>query len=227
MTGAIPGRVFGQRIGAATRGIKETVCIAFGAFEASRAPVDATTKATILARIIGGRAKRNGGTASLAGGRTIVWDKNYVVVELTVGELLASSFGPCLDKLPPSFSGRVAPVDDVGGDLRRVGGVLMDVGLDGGDAFAHRFEQGHVLVVRVLVSFSKASVIRIVVCREICQLIDEDVPVRSAPAVGLHPVNVGLHLRDNEDATALLGVQGGVDEPPDVSVGTPAILPPR
>ena len=86
--------------------------------------------------------------------------ENDIVVEFT-GELFDSGICLILDELPSPFALSVASTDDIGSHLRNVGGVLSKSCLDGGDAPAHRFEQGHALVVDVLICLAIASVVRV------------------------------------------------------------------
>ena len=94
-------------------------------------------------------------------------DEDDVVVELAVGEFLTPCFSPRLDKLPPSLTGRVTSIDDVGSDLRHVGGVFAYICFNDGDTFADRLEQGHILVIRIFVGLTRTGVIREVVSSEV------------------------------------------------------------
>ena len=162
--------------------------------------------------------------ASVAGRRVPMWDEHHVVIVLVVGELLAPRCRSFFDEPPTLFTCEVAALNDVGRYLRDISRIFPEVGLYDRDAPAHSFEKRNILSVEFLVSLVVAGVICEVVGREVRKLVDQDVAIGCPAAIGLYTIDVRFDLGDGQDAAALFGVEGGVNEGPNIAIGPPAVF---
>ena len=75
-----------------------------------------------------------------------------------------------------------------------------------------------------LVRFGVSCMIAVAFRCEVGNLIDEDVPERCVPTVGLHTIDMRLDFGDGQDTTTLFGVKFGINELSNVPNRTAAIL---
>ena len=133
--------------------------------------------------------------AFLAGGGVFVRDEDNVI-SVFAGESSDPAVPDLTDTLPTLLAQDLAGGNDVGGDLRDIGGILPNSGFDDRYSFAHATEQCLAGVLFGLGGLAVARMITEAVGWKVRHFVAHNVPKRSVAAVRLHPIDVRFYFDD-------------------------------